>query len=300
MRKAYLITAYMDPPQLARLVAALDENSDFYIHIDKKTEDGPFRSLVQGRNVFWVKDREWISWGGISQVFCLRKLLRDMTESGRAYDRVVCLSGTDYPVFSNQELDEEFARHPRKQYVCGYNISHTEQKTARRRCDRHWSMETHIRNRLFMPAVRKVKNKVLGLIPMRRQTPLQGGRKDLYWGSDYWAVTYDCALYLYRSLCEEKKFIKYLGHCYVPSELVVQTLVFHSRFGQDAVLLDETTGFSFTLATPLQYLVWDGDDIRVLTEQDLDAILGSGRMFCRKTYSGRSDGLIRLLEERKG
>lgn len=300
MRKAYLITAYMDVEQLARLVKALDENSDFYLHIDRKMEEAPFRSLVQGKNIFWVKDREWISWGGISQVYCLKKLLRDMAESGRKYDRVICLSGTDYPVWSNEELDREFAEHPRRQYVCGYNISHTQKETAKRRCDRHWSMETHIRNRTFQAAVRKVKNKVLNQIPMRRQAPLQAGEGDLYWGSDYWAVTYDCALYLYRGLCEEKEFIRYLRRCYVPSELVVQTLLFHSEFGRDAVLLDEATDFSFTLATPLQHLIWDGDDIRVMTERDLEGILKSGRPFFRKAYSGVSDGLIRLLEERKG
>ena len=33
-RIAYIISAYKDAPHLARLVAALDDRADFYVHID--------------------------------------------------------------------------------------------------------------------------------------------------------------------------------------------------------------------------------------------------------------------------
>ena len=48
-RIAYIISAYKDAPHLARLVAALDDRADFYVHIDlnaserrSQSEDLPF------------------------------------------------------------------------------------------------------------------------------------------------------------------------------------------------------------------------------------------------------------------
>ena len=128
-----------------------------------------------------------------------------------------------------------------------------------------------------MAAVRKLKNKIMNCFPMERQVLLNGEKRDVYWGSDYWSVTWDCAKYIYQCLCEEKEFIRYLKKCYVPSELVMQTLVFNSKFAEDAVLLDESTDYSFTLATPLQYLEWKNGAIRVLTEADLDTLLNCGK-----------------------
>lgn len=299
MRKAYFITAYMDPEQLHRLVRSLNENSDFFIHIDKKVEEAPFRQCVTETNVYWIAEREFISWGGISQVYCFRKLFERMFAVGKTYDRIICLSGTDYPIWSNQELDAEFEKNPRKQYVCGYNITHAQKEEAKRRCDRHWSMETKIKNWYLMAAVRKLKNKIMNCFPMERQVLLNGEKRDVYWGSDYWSVTWDCAKYIYQCLCEEKEFIRYLKKCYVPSELVMQTLVFNSKFAEDAVLLDESTDYSFTLATPLQYLEWKNGAIRVLTEADLDTLLNCGKMFFRKAYSGVSDELVKRLEVRR-
>lgn len=300
LQKAYFITAYMDPGQLRRLILSLNQNSDFFVHIDKKADEAPFRQEITEPNVYWITDREFISWGGISQVYCFRKLFAGMFETKKHYDRIICLSGTDYPIWSNEELDAEFEKNPKKQYVSGYNITHTVKEEARRRCDRHWSMETKIKNWYVMAAVRKLKNMIWNHFPMERQAPLCGEKRDVYWGSDYWSVTWDCACYIYKCLCEEKEFIKYLKKCYVPSELVMQTLVFNSEFAKDAQLLDESTDYSFTLATPLQYLEWKNGAIRILTEADLAILLKCGKMFFRKAYSGVSDELIRQVEEKRG
>ena len=36
---AYLISAYTDPDHLARLIAALDHEADFYVHVDANVDD---------------------------------------------------------------------------------------------------------------------------------------------------------------------------------------------------------------------------------------------------------------------
>ena len=45
-RIAYIISAYKDAPHLARLVAALDDRADFYVHIDLNADIHPFDCLL--------------------------------------------------------------------------------------------------------------------------------------------------------------------------------------------------------------------------------------------------------------
>lgn len=51
-RIAYILSAYKDAPHLARLIAALDDDADFYVHIDRKADDRPFRQLLEGKVTF--------------------------------------------------------------------------------------------------------------------------------------------------------------------------------------------------------------------------------------------------------
>ena len=44
----YLILAYNDPENLYRLVNRLNDRSDFYIHIDKKSDIKEFTDLFDG------------------------------------------------------------------------------------------------------------------------------------------------------------------------------------------------------------------------------------------------------------
>ena len=45
-RIAYIISAYKDAPHLARLVAALDDRADFYVHIDLNADIHPFEEAL--------------------------------------------------------------------------------------------------------------------------------------------------------------------------------------------------------------------------------------------------------------
>ena len=50
-RIAYIISAYKDAPHLARLVAALDDRADFYVHIDLNADIHPFEEAWETRSL---------------------------------------------------------------------------------------------------------------------------------------------------------------------------------------------------------------------------------------------------------
>ena len=72
-RIAYIISAYKDAPHLARLVAALDDRADFYVHIDLNADIHPFEEALGDKVTFVPRHR--ISWGGWEQVEYQKELL---------------------------------------------------------------------------------------------------------------------------------------------------------------------------------------------------------------------------------
>lgn len=290
-RIAYIISAYKDAPHLARLVAALDDRADFYVHIDLNADIHPFEEALGDKVTFVPRHR--ISWGGWEQVEYQKELLAAVLHSGIPYTRVVCLSGQDYPLWSNNAIHRYFEEHQDTEFIGGFNLTHCTVKQQLHKIthyhpfrDLPWK-SIWWKNKLIVAS-----RKLVQILPIRKApfAPLEGKQADVYFGSDYWAITLPCARYVYEKLCTEEKLVKYFRTSFVPSELCIQTIVFNSPFASKGLLLEgEYPGL--TRLTPLHYIDY-GASIRVMTLEDLPVLQQSGKMFCRKVVSGESDTLI--------
>lgn len=118
---AYLISAYRDARHLSQLVAALDVDSDFYIHIDANVDDTPFRSILPEK-VHFVP-RHAVGWGGFEQVAYQYELIKAAVDSRRPYSHLVCLSGQDYPFWSNARIHRFFNENRKSEFIGGFNIT---------------------------------------------------------------------------------------------------------------------------------------------------------------------------------
>src|SRR5437016_5458326 len=97
MKIAHLILAHKNPKQLERLIKALDHPSfDFYLHIDKKTDVGPFLYLINNTNVFLVRNRAKIYWAGYGTIQATLNGLREILPKTYAYINVI--SAQDFPI----------------------------------------------------------------------------------------------------------------------------------------------------------------------------------------------------------
>lgn len=151
---------------------------------------------------------------------------------------------------------------------------------------RGWKNKLIVASRLLMK-----------MLPLRKQpyTFVNGRRADVYFGSDYWAVTLPCARYIYEKLRSERQLVRYFRTSFVPSELCIQTLVFNSPFASHALLYEgDYPGLSGL--TPLHYIEY-GHAIKNLTLEDLPALYRSDKMFCRKVVSGVSDSLAERIDQ---
>ena len=295
---AYLISAYRDPQHLRALIEALDYKADFYIHIDANVDAAPFVEVLPAKVRFVPSHR--VSWGGWEQVEYQYELLRAALAGGRTYSHLVCLSAQDYPLWSNAHIHQFFTEHAGEQLMAGYDLTQTENEEQRRKFTHiHPFRDLPWKNRWLKNKVIVASRQILALLGVRRapQVLIGGQLRDIYFGSDYWAVTPECARYLVEKLENEPQIKSYFKTTFVPSEMCLQTLVYNSPFASQELL--QTGRYpGLTSLTPLHYIYYSGC-IKVLTEEDADLLRRCGKMFCRKIVSGTSDGLKALIDRER-
>ena len=294
-RIAYIISAYKDAPHLSRLIKALDEDADFYVHIDQKADSRPFKELL-GDKVTFVQSH-WISWGGWEQVEYQKDLLAAVLRSGIDYSRVVCLSGQDYPLWSNERIHRYFDEHKDTEFIMGMNLTRCMNKTLLSRIVNYHFFRDLKWNSLWWKNKFIVASRILmKYLPLKKRPVVQIGGKEaeIYSGSDYWALTLPCARYVYEKLCSEKELVRYFKTSFVPSELCIQTLVFNSPFASCALLYKEKFD-GLPALTPLHYIRYTSF-IKIMVPEDWQILQQSGKMFCRKVISGISDSLVEIID----
>lgn len=297
-RIAYIISAYKDAPHLSRLIKALDEDADFYVHIDQKADSRPFKELL-GDKVTFVQSH-WISWGGWEQVEYQKELLAAVLRSGIGYSRVVCLSGQDYPLWSNERIHRYFKERPNTEFIKGMNLTRSadKQQISKITCY-HFFRDLKWRNLWLKNKVIVASRNLMKCLPIRKASTVRIGDKkcDIFCGSDYWGITLPCAQYVYEKLCTEKDLTRYFKTSFVPSELCIQTIVFNSPFADHAWLHKDRYVGLFAL-TPLHYIKYR-KSIKVLTLEDWPILQQCEKIFCRKVVSGTSDSLVETIDKER-
>ena len=98
MKIFYYIIAHKNPQQLKLLVNTLQNAADIIcIHIDANSDVNEFKTLIpETDNVFFIKNRESVFWGGWSQVKVTILGLNTFVKTDCNY--FVPLSGQDFPI----------------------------------------------------------------------------------------------------------------------------------------------------------------------------------------------------------
>ena len=178
MRIAYIISAYTDPENLKRLVDALG-NQTFFVHVDKNVSDDPFTTILkENRNVVFLKNRVRVSWGGYSQVEYQKRLLQEVRRTG-PYDRVVCLTGTDYPAMSASEIESIFKKEAGHEFLRAECITGNNKQSSK--VKRYWKFDYNIKSFIVKRIARGVRNRVIGRflyqIGIKKQDVLNYGNR---------------------------------------------------------------------------------------------------------------------------
>ena len=280
MTLAYIISAYKLPGQLTRLVSTLDaEASHFFVHVDRKTDDATYRqiaeSLAERPNVRFLK-RHRCDYGGFGHVRATLTGIAEIARLGLRADYTILLTGQDYPVKPNGEIEEFFRRHEGESFMEYFPLPSDDWE--RGGLDRITEWHVRVRGRYVRFPGRLP-------IPVRREFPL-GLRP--FGGSAYWCLSRECVDYVRSFLDASPAYRRFFKYVNVPDEIFFHSILLNSPL-KERVVNDD-----------LRYLEWRDPAAAggpaVLTRGDFDKIVTSEKIFARKFDAGEDEAILDMID----
>jgi hypothetical protein len=272
LRLAYIISAYHRLPQVARLVRRLNaEGARFFVHVDKKTDDGAYASLessLEDLPAVHFLDRHTCHWGGFGHVRATLKGIDELVKRGDPFDYAILLTGQDYPIKPNEHIERFFETQRPKSFL-GFSPLPSESWSPRGGLDR--IEYRHLR--LYGHHLRS---------PLKRPFP-SGVRP--YGGGAYWCLSRDCIEYVARFVVRRPDVVSFFRHVDIPDEIFFHTILLSSEL-RDTIVNDN-----------LRYIDWtQGRRPAILRARDLEALRASPKLFARKFDMDQDETVLDLID----
>ncbi len=282
-KHAYLIVAHSEPEILKILVSLLDDDrNDIFIHLDKKCDSNDFSQISTDKsNLFFLKDRLDVKWGGTSQLRVEFLLLRTArNHSDYAYYHLI--SGVDLPLHSQDYIhsfidslggDKEFVSIAAEDDLGN-------KKDIFHKTDQYWffagkiqrdgSLNSKISN--FLASVFVNIQRIIGI---HRKFPLKI-RKSCNWMS----VTGNLCNFI---LQHEADILKMFKYTLAPDEFAIQAFILNSDFNQKRYLPNDPT------KSDMRLIDWTRGGPYTWKMSDYNELVNSEKFFARKFSSADMD-----------
>lgn len=296
MKIAFLISAHTDAKQLHRLVDALPDGSQKYIHIDAKSNIQQFeQELATAQGVHFLKHRVNVVWGSFNEVEYQMELIREALTCTPDY--LITISGMDYPVWSKQRITDYLSSLNHRNILMGIRMMPDDRATRLYQEFRFMNTRPW-KNGGAGSKLRVAIRKIIAAMGIKKPLYVvcDGKRYDMYKGAAWWAITPELATEVLKQWDNNKELKKYFSTSFCPAETFVQTVAFNSEY-KDKCMLVEGKYTTLAALTPMTFIDYN-PTIKLLDETDYDRIVVSGKMFCRKIVSGTSDKLVEMFNER--
>ncbi len=280
MRIAVAMLVHSHPTHLERLVRRLRLTVDeVVIHANTVAEDvyqEGRRRLADDRHVHFIEERYRVRWGQFTIVEASLACLRHLRTLGN-FDRVLLMSGQDYPVRPLHEIRAFFEAHPEQQFMEMFRLDQPNWFATQ---DGPYDAMRRIRNyHLFI----RSRIHLDFPVPGRR---LPAGLQP-HGGSFWWSLTGDCVNHVLDVFDGNPQIERYFRHTFLADETFYQTIVGSSPFA-------ETVDQDFR-----RYVDWTNPNPtppRILVMEDFDKMAASTALFARKMDPTRSDELLARID----
>jgi hypothetical protein len=278
MKIAHLILAHAAPAQLSKLIGALEHRDAwFFVHLDRKADMHAFSFLQDHERVILVPDRVDVGWGAYSIVEATLRGFDTVVNSGIDFGYLNLLSGADYPLQSPSEIHDFFARNTGKNFMEYYSVNKEWTEAIPR------LTEYHLTNYNF-PGKYLVQKWMNRLLPVRT---MPAGLEPV--GRSQWmSLTLDAVRHILEYLKGHPGVEKFFKLTWAPDEIIFQTILYNSPF-RSSLVNDN-----------LRYIDWSKGQAspKVLTEEDLEQMWASGKLFARKFDLARFPAVIDKLDRK--
>jgi hypothetical protein len=115
-----------------------------------------------------------------------------------------------------------------------------------------------------------------------------------YFGSQFWAITMDCAKMVRKYVRDHPQFLKYHKYSWAPDEHFFHTIIGNSEFAgvTDGVVTHKGNGHELTNLHFIPRCLFGS----FATFDELDLVLKSDKFFVRKTTTEKSGQLLEYLD----
>ncbi|HZH95442.1 MAG TPA: beta-1,6-N-acetylglucosaminyltransferase [Flavisolibacter sp.] len=287
MKKAYIILVHKNPDQACRLIQRLDDgSSSFFIHIDEKAALPPFQKIFDlGDKVTKVK-RVHAKWGELSLVEAIVNGLVAVRKKGVDFERIILLSGQDYPIKSNRYIDNYFRTSPHKifmEYFGLPNHAKWQPNGGLYRVNKYF-----IGLKPIQLYTAKALNFLALILPhARRKIP--SGMKP-YAGSMWWIIDMAALNYILHYLQRNPGYIAFHRHTFAPDEVFFQMLLLNA--GDPRIKQNITPN-------NLHFIKWKDIDAahpETFKTKDINEIITSKALFARKFDPSKDAGILDLVD----
>lgn len=275
MNKAYLIMAHKSPGQVHRLISRLnDGSSEFFIHIDKKADISQFQNLKQIGDAVHFTERFDATWGGYGLIKPYLSGLKTIKESAKKFDRIMLLSGQDYPIKSNGQINAFFEKSECSNFIDYFPIPNYKKWPGGDRGGCYRVDKYYFGAKWYNFLFSKSLNLLSTYIPFLRRKMPNGMQP--YTGQTWWNLDMYALNYILDYADQHPEYMDFHKNTFVADELFVQMIIANSN--------DEKLTKSIK-NTELRFTIWpkaDSAHPKILGKTDLNAIIASDDLFARK------------------
>ena len=281
MRIANILIVYKDPKLIERIIRAMSHKSfDFYVHVDKKFDETPFRKQLQNiPGVYFVKKRFSVKWGGFSIVEAHISCIGEILSSGREYQFFNNLSGQDYPIKPANYIFDFFQKNIGKSFIESEKYPTEWWKKAEARFSRYHLTDFNLVGRP------KLEDLLVFLLP-KRKFPLP---YTLYGGpyGTFWTLSLDAVKYFHHFMVSNKKLQRFFKFTWAADEFLLNTILMNSPLKNTII------------NNNYRYIDWSngGASPKIITETDFNSIKKSDKLFARKFDLQIDSKILKLIDD---
>jgi len=285
---AYLILAHEDPIHLSKLVKSLDYNSDFYIHIDKKSNIDDFKSHIQQDNVIFIKNRVPVYWADISMIDAEINLLDAALKHSYLYSHAVFLSGSCFPIKKKEYIYEFFTSQPKKEFLKFIDMRDSPEHYLKHIKFKWFRSPFIVSNNIYIQKIDKLIRYIVTKLKLKNDWD---DKIIPYFGSQWIALTMECSKYVRDYHFSKNDFREMNKYTFSPDEHYIHTIVGNSKFSKnsDGKMVFQGSGnwrlANFHIIHPLLGKKW-------YTLDDWNEIVNSDKLFVRKLNTKKSSDLV--------
>ena len=297
MNIAYLILAHNTPNHLGRLVDALvHPGAKFFVHIDLKSDVARYHTVAGRPNVVTLsRERVAVFWGQFSLVQAVLNLIYEALSDNADFDYLVLLSGSDYPIQSNERIYEFFTQRKGTEFMNLTRMPEANKPISRLQT---YQLQRSFHNRPYDKIVVKV-NEAIRKWGVRRNYSKALGSLQPYAGSTWWALTSSACRYVTSFVENNREVVRFFRNTREPDEMFFQTIIGNSPFKGNVAR--NITFADWSRPTPPYPAIIDMRHLRSFEEQKtiyVSDAYGSGELLFARKFPDNSLKLTQFIEAR--